>query len=315
MKIKSTVSLLKIAIVQLLCLATAGCVCRQPQAGKFGNLQEYSQYNDTARQIFPDDYITSLKQGRFQHGELDHLPDCAIILHFADMESFLLSAGYQTNQWTEIATGTTDPNVLYVVHPKAGRPFLVNRGLPGAGGIATQTAELGALGVRKVVHIGTAGLLGKTILDADLVVSIGSYKDGAGVLLSDYHDGQIDPVAKPDPDLVWQIEAVLKHHNLVFTESTGYTVPIFYFQPSGLIEALLTPQRSAGVVSPGYIEMEEAPFFQTCKRMHLQAASIVVGSDRYAMADGELKHVWLGDTDEAVKTAFKSAVEALQNAP
>jgi uridine phosphorylase len=315
MQKNAVILLLKILILPLLSLMVAGCECQHPQAHEFGNLREYSQYNDTARQIFPDDYIASLKKGRFQHGELDHLPDCAIILHFADMEAFLVSAGFDTNQWTEIATGTTDPNVLYVVHPQTGRPFIVNRGLPGAGGIATQTAELGALGIRKVVHIGTAGLLGNAIPDNNLIVSRGSYKDGAGVLLSDYCDGRIDPVAKPDPDLVVRIKAALKHQKRPYAESTGYTVPVFYFQPCGLIQALFAGKGWAGKEPPGFIEMEQAPFFQTCQVMHMQAASIVVGSDRYAVANGELTHEWLGDTDAAIKAAFTTAVAALQSTP
>jgi uridine phosphorylase len=232
-------------------------------------------------------------------------------VHVADVEHILSSAGYQASEWTTISTGTTDPNVLYVVRPKKGGSFIVNRGLPGAGGIATQTAELGALGVRKVVHIGTSCLLGRGMADSNLVVSLGSFKDGATVLLSDYVGRRVAPIAKPDPNLVGAIESVLMRHHIAFQESLGYTIPVFYFQPSGLMNALLATNQCANLARPAYLEMEQASFFQTCHRMHMQSASIVVGSDRYVLTNRELKHEWLGDTDAAVTRAFKTALEAM----
>ena len=236
----------------------------------------------------------------------------AIILHNAKTEGLLESLGYSTNEWTALETGSTDPNVLYVVRPKGGSGFIVNRGLPGAGGVAMQTAELGALGVRRIIHIGTCGLLGPSLNEKSLIVSTGAYKDGGAVLLSDYHDGRVERLSYPEQDLVRRVSEVLKSDGIAAQQALGYTVPVFYFQPAGLIRSLLEGNCYSGNARPFYTEMEQAAFFETAKRMKLQAASIVVGSDRYTVVGGELRHEWLGDTDTLVKQATKAAIEALQ---
>jgi hypothetical protein len=133
--------------------------------------------------------------------------------------------------------------------------------------------------------------------------------------LSDYEGERLAPIAQPDPDLVRAIESALHHRHIPFQESIGYTIPVFYFQPSGLMQALLATNPRAKAPRPAYLEMEQAPFFQTCHRMHIASASIVVGSDRYVLSNSELKHEWLGDTAEAIKLASESALEALDSAP
>ena len=308
----TTSSFGRILTVSLVSLTISGCARKASSPCGFGTLSEYVAYNDSARQIFPQEYIDQLKQTVFQHGELDHLPDSAIIVHYADTEKFLSSAGYQSDEWTTLLTGTTDPNVLYVVHPEKGRSFIVNSRLAGRGRHRHANGGAWSFGVRKVVHIGTSCLLGNGIANSNLVVSLGSYKDGAAVLLSDYDGRHVGPIAKPDANLVRAIESALKHENIAFQESIGYTIPVFYFQPSGLMRALLDTKECANVLRPGYIEMEEAPFFQTCKRMHIESASIIIGSDRYVLSNNEPKHEWLGDTGEAIKLAFKSAIEAME---
>jgi len=293
-------------------LTLLGCSPGRELNCKSPILAEYSTFNDSPRDIVPQDYIAYLKSNTFTHGELDNLPRCAVILHYADMDKFLGLLGYQPTEWTEIATGTTDPNLLYVVRPKSGNSFIVNRGLPGAGGIATQAAELGALGVKSIVHVGTCGFLGESLHAESLVISAGSYKDGAAVLLSDYVDGRVLRIAMPDGLLVQRLRTTLGREGLPFQDAVGYTIPIFYFQPSSLIRHLIKGRLESNKLRPAYVEMEEAPFFETCHRMNIRGASIVVGSDRYTLANGELKHDWLGDTDETMRRAVTASVKALQ---
>jgi purine-nucleoside phosphorylase len=295
------------ALASLTCAALSGCVCRRTD-DRCGLLSEYYRFNTSTRQILPQDYVAYLRATRFTNGELDHLPPCAIILHCADVGSFLLSVGYATNQWTVLSTGTTDPNLLYVVRASSGSRFIVNGGLPGAGGISTQAAELSALGVKRIIHLGTAGFLGTLLAETNLIVSTGALKDGAAVMLSDATDGAIAKLAKPDPFLTQQITSVLERKGVSFQKANSYTLPIFYLQPSGLIAHLLSNSSRARAQ---YIEMEEAPFYQTCILMHTSAASIVVGSDRYTLVGGALKHDWLGDRDLPMKRAFTLAVAVL----
>jgi purine-nucleoside phosphorylase len=274
-----------------------GCADSRP-------LGEYSAYTRSERVILPRDYVDYLKREKFTHGELDHLPPGAIILHHDDVEGYLKALGY--SKWEKLQTGETDPNVMYVVREN-GKEFIVNRGLPGAGGITTQAAELAALGVKRIIHIGTAGFVGTDFPDRAIVVSFGSYKDGAAMMLSD------DPkarVAIPNAALTDRIRA--SANGTTISTGIGFTSPIFYYQPSNLIRDLIDGSRFAKRKFPMFVEMEEAPLFEAAHRARIQAASIVIGSDRYTLdRDGELKHDYFGSTREQEVTALRVAIEAL----
>jgi hypothetical protein len=117
-------------------------------------LDENWRYSESPRVNQPGDYIGFLKsEPRFKGCGLNDLPTDAIILHDAEAQEHITRLGYTVEDYRFVETGTTDPNVFWLIHGKDGDPsFLLNRGLPGAGGIATQAAELGALGVDNMVH-------------------------------------------------------------------------------------------------------------------------------------------------------------------
>jgi len=264
-------------------------------------LAEYARHNLTPRQNLPGSYIDYLKTTRFTHHELDNLPPYAV-LFYGDPQKYLAQLNLTPGEITSIDLGTTDASLLYIVRPTRGAPFMVNRGQAGAGGIATQTAELIALGARYVVHIGTAGLLGPTVPDPRLILSQGSYKDGAAVMLS--HDNA--RISTPDPTLTARFDAALTQAKIPFAPAHGYTIPIYYFQPEGLIQDLLAGPAFARP-RPAYIEMEEASFFETARHMQAQAASLVTGADRYTIENGHLTHTFLDDT-----TVTRSLTDALR---
>jgi uridine phosphorylase len=147
--------------------------------------------------------------------------------------------GFYEDDCTELRTGTTDPSLLYVVRKQSfGCDFLLNRGMPGAGGISTQAAELCALGVKYIVHIGTYGLVSSHLVEGRPIVSVGAYKDAAAMMLSHSLDGQLERIARPSAALTKTITDVLGARGLAPQEGVGYTVPIFYLQPSRLLVAL-----------------------------------------------------------------------------
>ena len=272
----------------------AGCAAPSPAP-----LAEYTTDNAGPRQNTPDSYVAYLRSSRFTHGELDHLPPYAILLH-GDPDALLPAAGVDRAAWTTLELGTTDPSKLYIVRPQQGTPFVVSRASPGAGGAATQTAELLALGCRHIVHIGTSGLLGDTSDDRHVIVSRAAYKDGGAVLLSDGGDR----FARPDLPLT---TALGEHLGRASFPAIGYTIPIYYFQPEALIRDLLTGDRFAKN-RPAYLEMEEAAVFATATRMHAAAASLTVGADRYVVVDGQLVHTFLDD--DHVSASLAAAVRA-----
>jgi purine-nucleoside phosphorylase len=223
--------------------------------------------------------------------------------------------GYRDTEIEELRTGHTDPNILFVVRPKTGQPFIVDRGLPGAGGISTQIAELGALGVKYAIHIGTCGLLGPHLPYASLIVADGSYKDGAAFLLSSSAGEAAEQIAYADPALSDGIEQELTRTRVAHVRALGFTSPVYYFQKIGLLKALLTFPFDRDK-APGFVEMEEAPFFVTSHLSHVKAASIVVGSDRAVPTGDTLRQDFFdGDLDGLLALALRHAIATLSTLP
>lgn len=250
----------------------------------------------------PKGYIDYLRtQPRFRAGILDDFPPYGVVLHDTRVQEHLARIGVPSSQILPIRTGTTDPNLLlHVMDADKEKPgFILNRGLPGGGGISTQAAELAALGVRYMVHIGTCAYMGDDIPSKRVLVSRGSYKDGAAVLLSQpARDGAIDPFARPDPTLSQMLFDAMGSKPYPPIWSGGYTIASFYHQPESMIRALVLNENLPGDESVGHLEMEQASFFELGRRMEYAAASLVVGSDRYRVVDGELTHAFEEDFDQ-----------------
>jgi hypothetical protein len=186
------------------------------------------------------------------------------------------------------------------------RPFAVVRGLPGAGGVTTEAAELRAMGTNSFVHLGTAGLLSPDIPYGQLVVSEGSYRDGAAFLLENESNGQI---SRPDQSLTNEIVETVNKDNVKHIRAIGFTMPIYYFQPASILRGLL---GMSGPDAPRFVEMEEASFFALAHLMGFRAASIVVASDRLESHDGKLSQgFWDGDLDQLELLAFQEAIHAI----
>ncbi len=264
-------------------------------------LGEYYTWGKSPRLNSPEGYIAYLKkQPRFRGCLLEGLPQYAVIIYDAHVTELLTRLGYDVTEYTTLQTGTSTPNVLYHVSPKNQYPaFLINRGLPGAGGVTTQAAELVALGARYIIHVGTCGLVSEDIEAGAILLSEGSIRDCAAVMLANESTDELALISKPSKELASALKDALTASGWSFRLGLGYSIPIFYLQPSGLIEALVnntiwsseTPQIS-------YFEMEQAAFFETCSLMGVHAASLVVGSDRYAIHDGELIHSFEADFDQ-----------------
>ena len=147
-----------------------------------------------------------------------------------------------------------------------------------------------------------------------IVLSRGAYKDGAAVLISGTNElGQVEPVARSDADLNNRLEESLRACGASVFESYGYTIDSFYFQPITLMKQLVLNEMLPGPVDVGHVEMEEAGLFAVATRMGRRAASLVVGSDRYTVVNGELVHAFEEDfdQDEAERTMLRAAASAM----
>ena len=289
-------------IVGLLALGVSSAFA---QRAEFNVLEKYADHPGEERLNTPADEIASLKKNQLTHGELKDFPAAAIVLHRVDVESYLRALGFEGFS-TSFSYGFTDPSRIYLVRKPGVAPFAVVRGLPGAGGITTQVAELHAMGATTVIHVGTCGLLSPDVPYGQLIVSDGSYRDGAAFLLERNTREQI---SRPDAGLSGKVLAAAGQGNTPHARAVGFTMPIYYLQPASLLRDLLAIQ---GAEKPKYVEMEEAPFFALARLMRMRAASIVVGSDRLENRDGKLvQGFWDGDLDQLELKAFERAVWAL----
>jgi uridine phosphorylase len=268
-------------------------------------LDEYAHHPGTERLNTPSDEIEWLKRNQLTHGELDDFPEVAIILHRVDIERYLNELGFG-GYYKSFSYGFTDPALVFVVRKPGTRPFAVARGLPGAGGITTEAAELHAMGTNTIVHVGTAGLLSPGIPYGQLVVSDGSYRDGAAFLLE---NGSNEQISRPDQSLTEKLIETVDDDNVKHIRAVGFTMPIYYFQPGSMLRTLL---GVTGPDTPMFIEMEEASLFALAHLMGFRAASIVVASDRLESHNGRLsQEFWDGDLDQLERLAFEEAIHAI----
>ncbi len=294
----------------VLAAATAACTGGGHRTAEPGPspLDPYTRHAETARIGHPSVFIGFLRTQVYTSGELDNLPPYAIVLHDSRVGQYLRDLGYTSADYDSLKIGQTDPTMLYVVRPRAGVSFMVVGGLPGGGGIATQAAELAELGAGYIVHIGTAGLLGPGVDASSVLLSQGSYRDGAAVLLS---GSPREPFSHPDPELSDLLAARLAAAAVPYVRRTGFTIPIVYFQPSGLIAWLLSSGDFSAATRPAFVEMEQAPLFEVARRMDVRAASIVAPTDRYTVENGEVVSRWIGPDADALKLrATRVAVDA-----
>jgi purine-nucleoside phosphorylase len=271
----------------------------------FNVLNEYAHHGTDERLNSPDYAGDWLKKAHLTRGGPDGFPEGAIVLHRVDVEKYLKSIGFD-GFYETFSYGFTVPGLVYVIHKPGTVPFAVVRGLPGAGGITTQLAELHAMGARTVIHVGTCGLLSPDVPYGQVILSDGSYRDGAAFLLDKDMSAQI---SRPDEALTAQIARVAANQKLPMARAIGFTMPIYYFQPGSILRDLLA---ISGPDKPQFVEMEEAPFFSMAHLLGVRAASIVVGSDRLEEQDGKLtQRLWNGDLDALELAAFAAAVRAL----
>lgn len=292
--------------------------CGDQEKEQPGNLpfwKEYNTYTGSQRSIDPKGYIEYLKQTRFTHGELDSIPPYAIILHDTRVTDFLDSLDFSGEEIDTLQTGTTDPNVLYVVRSKKQDiNFVICSGLPGTGGIATQIAELGAMNVKYLVHIGTCGILGDKIGEKTLIVSNGSYKDGGSVLMSDTTAEGRSEIAFPDSAFSGLLFRQAQSGNVSSVRACGFTVPIFYYQPDAMILRLLNGKDLTTETVPEYIEMEGSAVFTVSHFTKMHTASLQAGTDRYVLKDGKIEHSFMDyDSDKLKLDAIRIAINTFKS--
>ncbi|MEK6153896.1 hypothetical protein WIW50_11575 [Flavobacteriaceae bacterium 3-367] len=241
----------------------------------------------------PKGYINWLKTTPiFKKGELENLPKFCIVLHDSLIIEHLTLLGYTLRNYINIKIGATDPIEFYVLREsQTPFEFILMNGLPGSGGISTQVAELSSLGCKYFIHIGTCGLFNEDLDEGKIILSNGSLKDQAATLLSDNNE----PISYPDNKFLNDFRMFLEAESIEHQQGLGITIPIFYHQPKKYLLPLIESQKYQ------FIEMEQSSFFETCKLNKTLGLSLVSGSDRYVLEDGNLNHKYYDLDQNRVK--------------
>ena len=300
-------------LLLLLLLSVSACAINRTPESSPGILSEYTENLEGSERNSAKGFIQFLRSKVYKNGELDNFPEVAVILYDARPESILLAMGYQSDQdWVDMDIGFSAPNRMLLVNKIKQWPgFVLNVGLPGAAGVSIQTSELAALGVKKIIHIGTAGLLGDRASDSVILLGESAYKDAAAVMLSTPANKNVSKLAKPNSSLVNGIQTIGKDR---IKPATGYTIPIFYNQPSKLLDRLITVGKFNNGPLIDYMEMEQAPFYQTCQLAEVACVSLVISSDRTHVKNGKIAIEYFNHDLKARKIeALSIALEALSD--
>jgi len=297
----------------LFVISISACALTRPPEQSSELLGEYTNHLAGSERNSAKGFIQFLRSEVYKNGKLDDFPEVAVILYDAKPESILLAMGFDPEgDWMDMDIGYSAPNRMLLVNKTQQWPrFVLNVGLPGAAGVSVQTSELAALGVKHIIHIGTAGLLGDRASDSVILLGESAYKDGAAVMLSTPANRDVSKLAKPDTSLANRIQTIGKGR---ITPATGYTIPIFYYQPSKLLEKLIAIGKFDNGPLIDYMEMEQAPFYQTCQLAEVACVSLVIGSDRTHVKNGKITTEYFNHDLRARKLeALRITLEVFSN--
>jgi uridine phosphorylase len=146
---------------------------------------------------------------------------------------------------------------LAVYHPGIGAPFA-----------AASLEELVALGCRKFIACGGAGVLRRDIAAGHVIVPTSAIRDEG----TSYHYLAPGPEAKASPRALKAIEAVLKRHQCRYVVGKTWTTDAFYRETHEKVRM----RRAEGCLT---VEMEAAAFFAVAKFRKVPFAQILYGGD------------------------------------
>ena len=155
-------------------------------------------------------------------------------------------------------------------------------------------------------------MIGEKQKEGTPIISSGSYKDAAALILSAPEQNAYDNtlIARPSEELTKKISETFNIEHRIYSLAIGFTMPIYYFQPTAVIEELINGEFYSYKPRPSYVEMEAASLFMTAKLMGKHAASLVIGSDRYILSEGKLKHEFYDvDSDTAKSQLIEAALK------
>ena len=163
--------------------------------------------------------------------------------------------------------------------------------------------ELGMLGAKKIVRLGTAGGMREDLEIGDIVVATGAAYTCGGCGLGQYYTGYCAPTA-PDPILTYKIIEELSKKRIRFHTGPVFSSDAFYAEDPEFARKWC----EKGVIA---VEMEAAILFALGWMRKWKTAAVLVISDnlltekQYLATSEELK--------EKIVIAAKAVLEAFKN--
>jgi uridine phosphorylase len=146
---------------------------------------------------------------------------------------------------------------LAVIHPGVGAPLA-----------AAFLEEIIALGSRKFIACGGAGVLDGTLVLGHIVVPTSAIRDEG----TSYHYLPPAREVAPDPAGVAAIEATLQKHNVQYVQGKTWTTDAPYRETRGKVQR----RRAEGCLT---VEMEASAFFAVAQFRGVQFAQLLYGGD------------------------------------
>jgi nucleoside phosphorylase len=159
------------------------------------------------------------------------------------------------------------PNPVYVLEVD-GRPLALAHPGVGAPLAAGFMDELIALGCRKFIACGGAGVLDRALVVGHVVAPTSAVRD-EGV---SYHYLPPSREVAPSPEAVAAIEATLAHHGVAYVTGKTWTTDGFYRETA----ARIARRRAEGCLT---VEMEAAAFFAVGRFRGAVVGQLLYGGD------------------------------------
>jgi purine-nucleoside phosphorylase len=192
-------------------------------------------------------------------------PACAVICFFHDVLAELRDRGEA--EQTGFLTSEAGPNPILTVEFE-GRPVAVIQPGIGAPMAAFVLEELIALGAKRVVACGGAGVLDPEVAVGHLVVPTSAIRDEG----TSYHYLPASREVAPDPAMLAAIERTLRRRKVDYRLAKTWTIDAIYRETRAKVEI----RRLEGCAT---VEMEAAALFAVGQFRGVPVGQILYGGD------------------------------------
>ena len=214
--------------------------------------------------------------------ESGKIPECCVITFFGDVIRELLKAG-KLKQVAAYYSATVNLPVYEMEYD--GKPIAIVQGFVGAAGSAALLEELIAMGAKRFIVCGAAGVLQKGIQVGHLVVPYTAVRDEG----ASYHYAPPSREMECDPHALSVIENALSSENIPYIKAKTWTTDAFYRET----EDKVALRVSEGCVT---VEMEAAAFFAVSRFRGVTLGQILFGGDDLSGVEWDSRR-WVSRTE------------------